>query len=173
MAAYCTPAQFILCYDIRRINELASDTGEPITDPTQDDNVDAALNQGEQDFLQAARQSNRYTIAMLDEIYASVTRRYNLIAIISAFAFTRLVARRGLAESELGELSPLYNQALQTREAFLDGRLILDDVNGLVAAAGVTVKIVPLSPNVCSWTANNRLFGAGCGCFGTVGSRNR
>jgi hypothetical protein len=191
-SVFLTPAELCERYDARRVAEVASDTGVPVTDPTlaitnplADPNIVACVIAGSADFIAGVRQSDRYQYTWLDQIYFTTDaphtpplvytypQRQLIISITSAFAFTRLVARRGMAEDELKGLSPLWEDALATRQAFLSGELIIDDPNGLVAAAGVTVEVVRPSPQLCSWTTGNVLFGAGCGCGNWNGARNR
>lgn len=180
--AYCTPAEFILRYDSRRVRELLSDTGTPVPLADLEDNETllALLEDASHRLKMAVRQSNRYSIDFLWYIYNGNpdyddnpdpgsdedTRKHEIIRIVADLAFGMLMARRGLAQKELFELAPMYKDALDMLEALKRGERIFDDWNDTTAEAGVHVANISPSSQSCVWTRQaSRFFGApGCDC---------
>lgn len=180
---YCTPDYFVQCYDVRVICDYLSDTGVPVidleTNPFQPGDLDnnatllRILTQATQKLKMAVRQSNRYTLAMLDAMYADVDtptsagRQDEISRLVADLAYGLLISRRGLSLEEVTKLAPNYQEALDRLEALKKNQEIFDDANSVVAEAGVQVKNVDASSLVCQWKNEAYpLLGLGCGSCG-------
>lgn len=127
--AYITAAQFILQYDKRRIAQLLSDTGTPITAAalTSDATLAQILEEASGYVSAACRVGQRYLAASLDTCAAASTPSGNLLRRITGdLAFGLLVARRGLSMDELYKQAPFYQMAMGYLEQLRLGERLFD-----------------------------------------------
>ena len=169
--AYCTGAQFLERYDVRRVSDLVRDDGvRPTTTSTVATNVNllAALDDASAEVDAAAFVGQRYTkLRLLDLVSVNVsgvlvnTGGFLLIRLVANIAYANLVTRRGLAATETSALAPMYNEAQQMLKMIRSGERIFDTSDGGNADAGLmqTVSLVGTdSSNMLN--TSFRFFGA-------------
>lgn len=166
MASFLTPDQFLRAYDGRRIKELLSDTGTPVTDVTTNENLLAILGEATEMILSAALQGEEYSEADLQELADSATSGFLVRRLTADLAMGLLTARRCTSADQLNKLCPQWQfanvQLQQIRDGFylfprLDGE---PNANaGLPRTADLRTQITSPPPQ-CSWsqTANSRLL---------------
>ena len=128
--ALATAADLMARYDSRRLSELNSDTGTPVTptDPVSFSTpVGASLIDASELVLTALQQGNRYTRADLEELVADYpdSRAAPVIRVVCDIAFARLLMRRGLPVAEIDRQCPGYKDALAWVELLRQGKNIL------------------------------------------------
>lgn len=167
MPAYATPADMMLRYDIRRISNLVSDSGNPVASGSLSSNTNllGLIKDASNRVLMACRVANRYLQSDLDSIYDDSDRNSSLIRLVCDLTFGYLVSRRGLAINEVYAQAPLYKDAMDMLEQLRIGVRVFDDSppDGTDApTAGVEVDNVPSSAIQLAsfWTnqTENRIF---------------
>ncbi len=170
MPTYLPPEQLLNYYDVRRVTEIASDTGTAINEGTIATNaaVLAAIYDAESAFDSALQVGMRYDRAALEALVtaaddvsatdAQKKRAAPIKAIVAHLTFGTLMGRRGYSAAQMQQLAPQYEVALQRLEDIGNGRRVLDVDD--VKSAGVPSR-ARIGANVTSLYAGNRLFG----CF--------
>jgi len=162
MAVYATAAQLLARYDSRRVAELNSDTGSPVT-PTDPVSVatpvGAALYDASAMVDTALQSGRRYLKTVLSVLVADpdVTKGLPIVRAVCDIAYARLLMRRGLPAGEIEKLAPGYTDALQWIKDLADGKTVLDvDANLLSGLPKATTADV-WNPNLPS--NYNAMFG--------------
>jgi len=180
---YLTPAELLNYYDKRRVYELASDTGAPVTDGTYTTNtiVLTAIRNASSHVDSAVQTGQRYERTQLEDIVtasnaggasdAAKSRAEPIKALVAHLAFAHLATRRGYAADSLAKLAPMYATALEQLNQLASGVRILD-VDG-PKAAGVPIQ-VRLGSSLVNWVRVSPMFGyfpssAGDTLWGTGG----
>ena len=148
MAAYATVAQFLRRYDVRRVADLNSDTGSPVTpgDPislSTPDPVGQAILDASAMVDTALQSGARYLKADLALLLADadVTKGMPVTRVVCDIAYARLLMRRGYPAKEIERLCPGYKDALAWLKDLSDGKSVLDIPANIAAGlpqAGLT-----------------------------------
>lgn len=146
MAAYATAAQLLTRYDSRRVAELNSDTGSPVTptDPVSITTpVGAALYDASAMVDTALQAGKRYTRSVLAALIADadLSKGAPIVRAVCDIAYARLLIRRGIPAKEIANLAPGYVDAMQFISDLRNGLTVLDitaNLNAGLPAAKLT-----------------------------------
>lgn len=126
--AYATPAQMGTRYDIRRIGDLVSDTGDrdpaPLTSPV----LAACLDDASGHIDSACRVGGRYATSELTAMTGYGASL--LVRLTCDIAYGLLVARRGYSATDQQAMAPNYKPALDMLELVRKGERVFDVFNG-------------------------------------------
>jgi hypothetical protein len=130
--AFATSAHLILQYDTRRIQELCSDTGTPVSAGSLSSNgvIEWVLERATEMILMSARQGDEYSEDELQTLSDDTDSGYSIRGLTCDIAFGLLVMRRGTGVADLDRLSPAYGQAMRTLKALEEGSLIFPRISG-------------------------------------------
>jgi hypothetical protein len=171
--SYLTPAELPTYYDLRRVLELASDTGEAATEgdlgSTSSDAyafVMSAIRKGASDLDSHCQMGKRYTRATLQTIISEalaspadevLQKRAALIRqIVADLAFGIMLGRRGFSADAVGKLAPRYEEALATLERLSQGFQVFDLDDNIQAGVPSRARIGRLAYRPGAF---NRMFG--------------
>lgn len=146
MAVYATAANILARYDSRRIAELNSDSGSPVTptDPLSFSTPVGVAILDASSVLDAALQSGkRYSKTALTALIADTDETKGAIIrqVTCDLAYANLITRRGLPSEEIDRLVPRYKASLEWVEQLRNGNAVLDITANLAAGlpqAGLT-----------------------------------
>jgi phage gp36-like protein len=164
---YLEAEDMVKFYDVRRLQEILSDTGTEVaegdvaTNPLLADTIIAATGEINSVLLQG----RRYTLQDMQDLITASADLTNVMAqanvrvlnqLCADITFGMLLARRGYAPDVVETLAPRYKVALQTLEDLYQGKKIFN----LSAAveAGVP-QIVRIGGNKYMPSVDNKLFG--------------
>lgn len=165
---YITPTEWSLYYDSRRLYEMASDSGVPLTAGGFGGStiVAAMIRQASATIDSALQTGQRYDRSQLEDIVnasnamsatdAEKSRAEPIKSLTAHLAFGMLMSRRGYSAQKMQELAPLYTDALNILNLLSSGQRILD-IDG-PKAAGVPTG-VRLGSQLTSWTKLSPMFG--------------
>lgn len=165
---YITPAELKTYYDERRLYDLASDTGVPLTAAAYNTStvVATAIRAASAHIDSAVQVGRRYERTQLEDIVtasnaggatdAEKSRAEPIKTLCAHIAFGIIVARRGYAAAKLAEMAPMYSMALEQLNQLASGVRILD-LDG-PKQAGVPLSI-QLGSSLYSWTKTSPMFG--------------
>lgn len=165
MAAYATAVQLLARYDSRRIAELNSDTGSPVTpvDPVSVSTpVGAALLDASAMLDSALQAGKRYPRDVLDTLVADAdpSKGAAIVRVVCDLAVGLLVARRGLPAEELKSLAPNYDESKEWLGKLRDGQHVLDWDDAIQAGLPSAQLTDYWNPNLTSnWNGMFGLFG--------------
>lgn len=162
MAAYATAAQLLARYDSRRVAELNSDTGSPVTpsDPVSISTpVGAALYDATAMVDTAMQAGKRYTKTDLAALIADAdaTKGAPIVRVVCDIAYARLMMRRGLPAAEIDRLCPGYKDALAWIEDLRSGKTVLD-ISGALTAGLPAAKLTDATDQYLL-SNYNKMFG--------------
>lgn len=155
MAAYATAAQLLTRYDSRRVAELNSDTGSPLTpgDPVLITTpVGAAIYDASAMVDSALQSGRRYTRDVLDALIADPdpSKGAPIVRVVCDIAYARLLMRRGIPAKEIDELAPGYKDALAWVHGLATGETVLDVDSNLAAGLPQAALDDIYDPNLTS-----------------------
>lgn len=171
--AYCTGAQFLERYDARRIADLIRDDGVKLSTGfaayvLSNANLLAALEDASAEIDAAAFVGKRYNKARLMDLVAVNnggilinTGGFLLIRLVADIAFENLNTRRGLAATQVEQLSPKASKAREMLQLLRSGERIFTTTDEGNADAGL-MQTVSLTGTQSSNMLNStfRFFGA-------------
>lgn len=169
---YITPTEFLLYYDERRVLQLLSDTGTPISPGAvaTSEVVLRAIRTASAMLDSSVQTGNRYQRAQLEDIVtasnsgsateADKKRAEPIKSLVAHLTFGYIVSRRGYAAAKMQELAPMYAEALTMLNQLSSGLRILDI--DAPKTAGVPRR-VGIGTQTQSLTLTNPMFGV----FGT------
>jgi hypothetical protein len=130
--AFATSTHLVLQFDTRRIQELCSDTGTPVSAGSLSSNsvITWVLNRATEMILMAARQGDEYSEAELQTLADDDDAGWSIRGLTCDLAFGLLVMRRGTGAADLDRLSPSYGAALRTLQQISDGARIFPRISG-------------------------------------------
>ena len=174
---FATPSDLTLQYDVRRVCELASDTGVPITQDSvtvDPNNPNKVLNpvvlyvlmRATETILMNARLGKRYTEKELVDLVQDkdhLNQGSELRGLCADLAFGYLVMRRGTGENDRGRLSPAFLAAQNTLALLARGEMVFSHTStesqinaGTPETANLTTQ--PSSPTLYnSWSQQANL----------------
>lgn len=162
---FITAAQFLEAYDERRVSQLCSSTGTPITSAALPTNTTLlnALNRAAGMITAACRVGQRYQYDDLVTLSEGTDPGSYVIQQLNAdLAFGLLNARRGLSMEELSVQAPMWAFAQDYLNQLRLGERIFDIAGD--ADAGLP-DVVRLGVNKDTWArtigAESRLWGSG------------
>lgn len=172
MAAYITAAQMLTRYDSRRVAELNSDTGSPVTpsDPFLVTSIFGAAAYDASAMVDTALQAGgRYRRDILAALVADPdpSKGAPIVRVVCDLTYARMLMRRGLPAAEIDRLAPAYKDALKWVEDLASGKTVLDITAAIDAGlpeAGLTNVNDPLRTS--NW---NRMFGIFPNQYNTYG----
>lgn len=178
MTPYATAEQFLWAYDKRRIKQLLSDSGTPVSegDLLEDDTLKQLLCEASEILLSACIVGRKYDEDWLEDVAWTMDadgkpkRGFLLRRIVCDLAYGLLVSRRGQAASDISALAPRYIEALRLLAEVREGVLVFGGINddlthpeaGLPACADLTLNSA-YPQNLPS--TNVRLFGIRPGTY--------
>lgn len=150
--AYATPDQFLLYYDVRRVSQLLSDTGTPVSlsDVSSNAVLIELLAAASEMVAAAAFVGKRYTTTDLDNLSVSATAGFLLRKIVIDLTFALLVTRRGQGAADLERLCPAHAEALRLLEQLRQGYTLFPGIDDTHADAGL--------PSTANLDSNIQLF---------------
>lgn len=165
---YLTAAEFLIYYDKRRVYELLSDSGSPLTDGTYPANltIAALIRQASAHIDSACQTGRRYERTQLEDIVTAANsgsateaekkRAEPIKTLCAHLTWGFLIARRGHAATKLAELAPMFDWAQQMLNDLATGQRIFD--LELPKAAGIP-RTAEIGTRLYSWTLASPLFG--------------
>lgn len=166
--AYLLPPQILDYYDSRRVLELLSDTGSPVTVGTLNtvSVLTRAIDAASAEVDAALQVGRRYDRAQLESICSAADapgaieadrrRAAPIKELVAHLVFGRLMARRGYSADKMRQLAPMYDEALAKLDRLSSGEAILDvDAN---KSAGVPTQVTRGSQKV-RWSQFSSMFG--------------
>lgn len=165
---YLTPAELLLYYDKRRVYELLSDSGTPVTDGTYVVNsvLLTALRSASAHVDSAVQTGRRYERSQLEDVVtasnaggatdAEKGRAEPIKMLVAHLAFGQIVTRRGYAAQKLAELAPMYSTAIEMLNQLASGVRVLDLDQPKAAGMPLSVK---LGSSLTNWTRLSPMFG--------------
>lgn len=162
MAAYITAAQMLARYDSRRVAELNSDTGSPVTptDPVSVTSIFGAAAYDASAMVDTALQAaGRYRRDILAALVADPdpSKGAPIVRVVCDLTYFLMLNRRGLPAAEIDRLAPNYKGAKQWLDDLASGKTVLDitaSIDAGLPSSGLTNVNDPL--RVSNW---NRGFG--------------
>lgn len=171
--SYLTPSELPTYYDVRRVLELASDTGTDATlaDLTNTGSaayavVMAAIRVAASDLDNHCQLGRRYQRTDLEKIVTEALaapndeakqKRAGMIRqIVADLTFGYLMSRRGYSEDRMRSVAPRYEMAQDTLRALAGGALVFDLDDNIAATLPSGVRIGDNSYRVGAY---NRMFG--------------
>ena len=163
--ALAAPSDLQLFYDVRRLQELSSDTGTPTAAGSLSSNavILNALATASETLLAHARLGRRYTEDELQTLANDGTNGQFLRSIVCHIAFAALVMRRGTGAADVDRLSPAYSSALRTLQLLAQGEMVFAHTSTEAQIAAGTPRCSDLttqttSPNLSqSWSQQANL----------------
>jgi hypothetical protein len=165
---YITRDELIVYYDKRRLYQLLSDDGTPVTDGTYAANalVTTALRQASAMIDAACQTGRRYERTQLEDVVtaanavsateAELKRAEPIKSLAAHLAFGFIVSRRGYAAQKMTELAPMFDWAQEQLNLLATGQRIFD-LDG-PKTAGVP-RSVQLGSKLFSWSQSSPMFG--------------
>lgn len=145
MARYCSGSEFVKRYDYRRVAQLVTDDGAPLTSSSAvaaDSNVLQMLDDATADINSAVLVGKKYKVSDLDVSDPTICKLtasgLNLLQRICAdLAYGYCVVRRALPTTETSALGPRFQAAQDVLEKLRYGSHIFDFTDGTPADAGL------------------------------------
>lgn len=165
---YLTPAEMLLYYDKRRVYELLSDTGTPVTDGTYQTNsvILTAIRSAGAHVDSAVQTGRRYERSQLEDIVtasnaggatdAEKARAEPIKMLVAHLAFGQIATRRGYAAQKLADLAPMYSTAIEMLNQLASGVRVLDLDEPKAAGMPLSVR---LGSSLNQWTKLSPMFG--------------
>jgi hypothetical protein len=146
--SFCTAAQFLVAYDTRRIRQLLSDSGTPLTEGEVEssDVLQQLLDEAADLVYASVMVGKRYTADDLTTLAASTTSGFFLRRLNADLAFGLIVARRGVSATDITKLAPMFAAAHNYLNDLRNGILLFPKIDDSRAEAGVP-KAADLSTN--------------------------
>lgn len=130
MASFAAPSDLTTYYDLRRCQQLASDSGTPVADLTNNAVVLAMLARATEEILSHALKGKKYTEAELQELADSETSGFYLVALCCDLAYGYLVQRRGTGAADMERQAPAFKNAQLKLLQLADGSEIFPRISG-------------------------------------------
>lgn len=165
---YLTSAEFLTYYDKRRVYDMLSDTGSPLTDATYPSNtlITSLIRQASAHIDSACQTGRRYERTQLEDVVtasnsvsateADMKRAEPIKTLCAHLTYGFLIARRGHAATKLTELAPMFDWAQQMLNDLATGQRIFDLDPPKAAGMPQSVRV---GSNLFNWTLSSPLFG--------------
>lgn len=165
---YIRPSELLLYYDQRRLLEMLSDTGTPVTTAGLDTNAIAltAVRQASSLIDSHVQTGQRYTRTQLEDIVTAANaggaseeakkRAEPVKSLAAHLAFGCIMSRRGYSAAKMADLAPMYAESLNQLNLLSSGIRILDLDQPKRAGVPTSVRI---GDKTTSLTQYNMMFG--------------
>ena len=167
--AFITVPQLLDYYDIRVIQQYASDSGTPITanDLPSNTKLLEILGAASEVIAAAALVGARYSPTQLQDLSESTTTGYLLRRLTADIAMAMIVGRRVRGVTEVDKVVPARAWAEQQLDLLRTGTHLFPGTEDLTAPAGLPSQADMMSPNnpnrINTFTVTaNRVFPFSC-----------
>lgn len=136
-AKYISVAELAEAYDIRLLEQMASDTGSAVTADESEARLLNAIERGSADVQAAVLRGGRYTATDLTDLQTADD--WTLKGLVAARAIIHVFRRRG--GSAPADVQAIADESAQKLDDLRDGRAIFTDADAIAAGKPKVVVI--------------------------------